>query len=343
MELKVVCPCGQKFKFDVEPVNGQMPFTVTCPLCGADGTATANQMLAAMFASPPPPATPPPPPPPAPVSGGLRLSKSAHSEPAPAPATAPDAAPANPAMAPAMVGAAARAAHLAAQPAPKQTSFGKGLLGGLIGAVVGTLVYFLVYKFTGSPVKLLAIGVGALAGWLAELMGKGEGSKELGGITAVFVLCGILGAQYFVALGWWHEIMEEDIREQATYYTNSVAEAKEVVKAIPTGSEFEIRNYLAKQYSKDGEKLMPGQIPADEVKEFHDTQLPEFQGLASGSVTREQYEQQHHLKTSLTKEEKQEEENTFKGVFLLLLLSKVNLFSLAAAAGLAFKLSTNAD
>ena len=25
MELKVVCQCGQKFKFEVEPVNGQMP------------------------------------------------------------------------------------------------------------------------------------------------------------------------------------------------------------------------------------------------------------------------------------------------------------------------------
>lgn len=34
--------------------------------------------------------------------------------------------------------------------------------------------------------------------------------------------------------------------------------------------------------------------------------------------------------------------NTFKAFFLLFLLHKVNLFSLAAAAGLAFKLSTNA-
>jgi len=28
MELKVVCDCGQKFKFEVEPVNGQMPFNI---------------------------------------------------------------------------------------------------------------------------------------------------------------------------------------------------------------------------------------------------------------------------------------------------------------------------
>jgi hypothetical protein len=42
MELKVVCQCGQKYKFDVEPVNGQMPFTVNCPLCNADGTGRPN-------------------------------------------------------------------------------------------------------------------------------------------------------------------------------------------------------------------------------------------------------------------------------------------------------------
>ena len=49
MELKVACDCGQKYKFDVEPVDGQMPFTVNCPVCGIDGTPTANQLLAQQF------------------------------------------------------------------------------------------------------------------------------------------------------------------------------------------------------------------------------------------------------------------------------------------------------
>ncbi len=57
MELKVVCECGQKFKFDVEPVNGQMPFNVNCPVCNKDGTAAANAMLAELPKSPPPPVT----------------------------------------------------------------------------------------------------------------------------------------------------------------------------------------------------------------------------------------------------------------------------------------------
>ena len=56
MEIKVLCPCGQKFAFDVDPVNGQMPFVVTCPCCDADGTAAANELIAAHFTAAPRPA-----------------------------------------------------------------------------------------------------------------------------------------------------------------------------------------------------------------------------------------------------------------------------------------------
>lgn len=58
IELKVQCGCGQKYKFDVEPVSGQMPFTVACPICGVDGTAKADALLQQMpefQAVPPPP------------------------------------------------------------------------------------------------------------------------------------------------------------------------------------------------------------------------------------------------------------------------------------------------
>src|SRR5580704_6661744 len=48
MELKVVCDCGQKYKFDVEPVHGRMPFPINCPICGADGTPLANNLLGQM-------------------------------------------------------------------------------------------------------------------------------------------------------------------------------------------------------------------------------------------------------------------------------------------------------
>jgi outer membrane protein assembly factor BamB len=46
MNIKIECVCGTKYSFDVEPVNGRMPFTVQCPKCQADGTGAANELLA---------------------------------------------------------------------------------------------------------------------------------------------------------------------------------------------------------------------------------------------------------------------------------------------------------
>jgi len=46
MEIKVHCPCGTRFKFDVEPHQGRMPQRVACPACGTDGTDDANAFLA---------------------------------------------------------------------------------------------------------------------------------------------------------------------------------------------------------------------------------------------------------------------------------------------------------
>ncbi|MGB7769972.1 MAG: hypothetical protein WBN22_14120 [Verrucomicrobiia bacterium] len=44
--VKIVCSCGQKYAFDVYPLNGHMPSPVRCPVCGADGTAVANEVIA---------------------------------------------------------------------------------------------------------------------------------------------------------------------------------------------------------------------------------------------------------------------------------------------------------
>ena len=53
--IKVSCACGQKYAFDVEPVNGRMPSAIACPVCGADGTGVANDIIARSMPSPPPP------------------------------------------------------------------------------------------------------------------------------------------------------------------------------------------------------------------------------------------------------------------------------------------------
>jgi hypothetical protein len=46
MPVKVQCACGQRYAFDVEPVNGVMLSPVACPACGADGTGAANDFIA---------------------------------------------------------------------------------------------------------------------------------------------------------------------------------------------------------------------------------------------------------------------------------------------------------
>jgi hypothetical protein len=44
--VKIFCACGQKYAFDVQPVNGAMPVPVNCPVCRRDGTEQANQVIA---------------------------------------------------------------------------------------------------------------------------------------------------------------------------------------------------------------------------------------------------------------------------------------------------------
>ena len=347
-ELKVYCDCGQKYKFDVEPVNGQMPFTVACPICQRDGTAKANALLQQMSvfkpiepapAAAPVPIAPPPfvpapmaPPPigaPPTAPSRLRVNMSA-----PAAAPAPPAADAPPSIgARPRLGAAGMAAATAAEPA-KKPSFGMGILGGLVGALIGAIIYYLIYKTTGVRL-FLGLGVGALAGSGAHLFGKGEGSKELGGITVVFVIVGILAAQYFVLLGTWNQLLDEG-------YTDSIKEAKEVVKAVPTGSDAEIRGYLARQSADEGETVKPGSVSDEEVKEFREKLLPEYQNLAAGKETKEQYLINAGANPDKVKNFQEDQANTFKAYFMLQTLGLRRIILMVVAGGLAFKLSTNA-
>ncbi len=69
MHIRIQCGCGQPYSFEVEPANGVMPHPVQCPVCGADGTAAANQHIAGVLAaSGPAPAAPP----------GLRVASSSE-------------------------------------------------------------------------------------------------------------------------------------------------------------------------------------------------------------------------------------------------------------------------
>jgi hypothetical protein len=45
LEIKIICNCGAKYKFDVEPLNGRMPGPVQCPVCRVDGTHEGNRLI----------------------------------------------------------------------------------------------------------------------------------------------------------------------------------------------------------------------------------------------------------------------------------------------------------
>ena len=51
--IKIQCDCGQKYAFDIEPVNGQMPQAIACPSCGIDGTPAANAFITQSIATQP--------------------------------------------------------------------------------------------------------------------------------------------------------------------------------------------------------------------------------------------------------------------------------------------------
>lgn len=53
--VKIVCSCGQKYAFDVYPLNGRMPSPIRCPVCGLDGTVVANEIIALALKAQPAP------------------------------------------------------------------------------------------------------------------------------------------------------------------------------------------------------------------------------------------------------------------------------------------------
>ena len=359
LEVKIQCDCGQRYKFDVEPVNGKMPHVVNCPVCGLDGTTKANEVLrhgVGVRPAPAPVVTAVPVVAAAPVRVAAAAPVGAAYAPPPGPPAlrisgAPLAAEAPPVPEPIRAAPAAPAARVGGRPQPtaavapaapgKKPSFALGFLGAVIGAAVGSLIYFLIFNYTGLRLKLLAIGVGYLTGLGAELLGRKEGSKELGVIAAVLTLMGVVGAQYFVARNWWNEGVGARAHESS--YEHAVAEAKKVVAAVPNGSDDEIRRYLAREEADPGEKPDVKSVTDEDVKTFRETTFKEMHELASGAITKDAFEKKAQAEEAKDKAEGgMSEEGTFKAIFLVLILSKLNLFSLVAGAGLAFKVCSNA-
>lgn len=353
MEIKIQCSCGTRYKFDVEPVNGRVPTPLACPNCQASWTEHANAMIAQSLGLPAPTAEPVAVAAPvvaAPVASiavaapkvALRVSGHAAAEPAAASAASPGAEPAAPAPA---------VRHMPYVPTLNPVveqhdmgGFGRGFLGAVGGALLGGIVYYLLFVHTGIRLKLIALGVGVLAGTGARLLGK-DRSKELGAIGALVAVGMIMGAQYLVAWKWFHEgDSGEPTATEKSGYKVQVEEARKVVAAVPNGTDQEIRLYLAKEQADDGEKPDLKSIEPDEIKGFKEVDLSYARKLADGTFTKEEYDKEHTVTMSAEdrQKEKEEGERVFKWVFLAFVMSKFNIICVIGAAGIAYKMIADA-
>jgi hypothetical protein len=205
MELKVVCYCGQKYKFDVEPVDGRMPFTVNCPVCNVDGTPLANHLLreqasgsvpapipvmAAPMVAPLPAAVPIASPiTAAPIAGsGVRIKTAAPAPPLSTPA---------PAAAPRPAGAPRTPLMNKPLDSPKEFRMGLGILGAFLGAAVGGGLVYGFFMLSGFRFPLSGTAIGIFAGLGARWLARGTDST-LGGIAAALALATIVGVFYLM-------------------------------------------------------------------------------------------------------------------------------------------------
>jgi hypothetical protein len=328
LEIKVQCDCGQKFKFDVEPVHGRMPFAVNCPLCGLDGTAKANVILQEKLSSQTAAAPPPPPPPPLSTQQPkLRIGGTGGSTGAPAAIAPPPIAPR-----PMTAGGGIRPlAATAAEPAGKG-NFTLGVVGAVAGGIVGMLIWFFIYKSTGLRLGILALGVGALTGYGSKWLGRCH-STSMGLVTAGCALLCIFGAQYMKARSMWHT--DEKLIDQA--YEEAMTEAKKMTAEIPNGSDDEIRRYLLKQMATEGERPDSSQITAEEIKIYHDVMWQKMKDFESGKTSKEQYRQERRKLEGEVSE-------TLVGriIFWVTTLGIFSIFYIIAAVGLAYKIGTGA-
>jgi hypothetical protein len=183
MEIKVLCGCGQKFKFDVEPVGGRMPFTVNCPVCGTDGTPAANTILSQNV-----PVLPPPPPPVAAAAGRLQINRPVQAAEPAAEATPPAITP----RPPAMPGVLPKL-----QKMKGQFSMGLGIAGALIGAAVGVGLMYAFYQWANFRFPLMGVGIGVLTGLGAKLLSRGT-DMTLGVICGAIAAVSVIGALYLM-------------------------------------------------------------------------------------------------------------------------------------------------
>ena len=278
IKIKIECDCGQRYEFEIEPEQGRMPFAVTCPNCGADGTEKANAVLQEIEATQAaPPAAGSSPNTPGPVGVRIRASE----PPAPAPPTPPlgsssaagtgsfsQSTPRPPFPAPA-------AAAKRAKPA-EESRFLLGTIGAVVAGVLGMLGWYFLIKVTGYTIGYAAWGVGLLTGAGARTL-SGDGSHRLGIIAGACAFLAIIGGQYLYVKT---EVDKVFSGAAATAYESRMAYARE---AANVQTDDEIKALLVKH-----EEIK--EPTAKEIQEFRDEEQPKLKEFSQGKPSKVEFE-----------------------------------------------------
>ena len=191
--IKVECGCGQRYAFEVDPVDGHMPLAVKCPGCGADGTLAANQIIAQVLAIQPPTPVAVPLAPAPPTGGAIRISVSAA-----APAVAAVAPPPRPAPLPQPSRPVPQPSRGADGWDSEETQVNK--LGTFI--IVGPVIFAAlfasgIFGVQISPALLLTVvAIGGLLGGVLNIAGRGP--VLAGAIVGLIIAVGGYGT-----VDWW--------------------------------------------------------------------------------------------------------------------------------------------
>ena len=156
-----------------------------------------------------------------------------------------------------------------------------------------------------------------------------------------------------VQLGHYKELAAGKIAEKDYFkvsmrwaHEERVAEAKHTLSMIPTGSDREIRAYLAEQYAElmESDTPDPNAITREEIAEFRNEDLPELKALANGE--RPYHENPEDLKTAkeaLDEFEETEAGGWAKALYFLKGFGLGGFGITVMAIGLAYRISTHAE